>query len=57
MLYTDDKVKAFAKDLKTYNGTTLQYVGLVFQHLRAFYFLTTPIILSLPTLLTSPNIS
>ena len=29
MLYTDDKVKAFAKDLKTYNGTTLQYVGIM----------------------------
>lgn len=27
--YTDDKVKAFAKDLKEYNGTTLQYVGIM----------------------------
>ena len=29
MLHTDDKVKAFAKDLKTYNGTTLQYVAIM----------------------------
>lgn len=29
MLYDDDNVKAFAKDLKTYNGTTLQYVGIM----------------------------
>ncbi len=29
MLYTDDSVKAFAKDLKEYNGTTLQYVGIM----------------------------
>ncbi|MBO4468623.1 MAG: hypothetical protein J5766_04920, partial [Clostridia bacterium] len=28
-LYTDDDVKAFAKDLKTYNGTTLQYIGIM----------------------------
>lgn len=27
--YTDDEVKVFAKDLKTYNGTTLQYVGIM----------------------------
>lgn len=29
LLYTDDDVKAFAKDLKTYNGTTLQYIGIM----------------------------
>lgn len=28
-LYTDDNVKVFAKDLKNYNGTTLQYVGIM----------------------------
>lgn len=28
-LYDDDEVKAFAKDLKTYDGTTLQYVGIM----------------------------
>lgn len=28
-LYTDDEVKVFAKDLKEYNGTTLQYVGIM----------------------------
>lgn len=27
--YTDDKVKAFAKDLKEYNGTTLQYIAIM----------------------------
>lgn len=27
--YTDDDVKVFAKDLKSYNGTTLQYVGIM----------------------------
>lgn len=27
--YTDDNVKVFAKDLKTYNGTTLEYVGIM----------------------------
>ena len=27
--YTDKNVKAFAKDLKTYNGTTLQYIGIM----------------------------
>ena len=29
MLYTDDNVKVFAKDLKEYDGTTLQYVGIM----------------------------
>ena len=29
MFYDDDNLKAFAKDLKTYNGTTLQYVGIM----------------------------
>ena len=29
MLYDDDNVKGFAKDLKTYNGTTLQYVAIM----------------------------
>lgn len=28
-LYVDDKVKVFAKDLKEYDGTTLQYVGIM----------------------------
>ena len=28
-IYEDDNVKSFAKDLKTYNGTTLQYVGIM----------------------------
>ena len=28
-LYDDQNVKAFAKDLKTYDGTTLQYVGIM----------------------------
>lgn len=28
-LYADDNVKVFAKDLKEYNGTTLQYVGIM----------------------------
>lgn len=27
--YNDDNVKVFAKDLKEYNGTTLQYVGIM----------------------------
>ncbi len=27
--YTDDSVKVFAKDLKKYNGTTLQYIGIM----------------------------
>lgn len=27
--YTDDEVKVFAKDLKEYNGITLQYIGLM----------------------------
>lgn len=27
--YTDDDIKVFAKDLKTYNGTTLQYIGIM----------------------------
>lgn len=27
--YTDDSVKVFAKDLKEYNGTTLQYIGIM----------------------------
>lgn len=27
--FVDDEVKAFAKDLKTYNGTTLQYIGIM----------------------------
>ena len=29
MIYTDDNVKAFAKDLKTYDDKTLQYVGIM----------------------------
>lgn len=29
MLYVDDNVDVFAKDLKTYNGTQLQYVGIM----------------------------
>lgn len=29
MLYVDDNVKAFAKDLKEYDGTTLQYIGIM----------------------------
>ena len=29
MFYTDDDVKVFAKDLKEYNGITLQYVGIM----------------------------
>lgn len=29
MLYTDDDVKVFAKDLQEYDGTTLQYVGIM----------------------------
>lgn len=29
MIYTDDNVKAFAKDLKTYDDVTLQYVGIM----------------------------
>ena len=28
-LYSDDEVKMFAKDLKEYDGTTLQYVGIM----------------------------
>lgn len=28
-LYDDDEVKVFAKDLKEYNGTTLQYIGIM----------------------------
>lgn len=28
-LYNDNEVKVFAKDLKEYNGTTLQYVGIM----------------------------
>lgn len=27
--YVDDNVKVFAKDLKKYNGTTLQYIGIM----------------------------
>ncbi len=29
LVYDDEKVKVFAKDLKEYNGTTLQYVGIM----------------------------
>ena len=29
LFYTDDEVKVFAKDLKEYDGTTLQYVGIM----------------------------
>ena len=29
MMYVDENVKVFAKDLKEYNGTTLQYVGIM----------------------------
>ncbi|MBO5142215.1 MAG: hypothetical protein J6C46_04345 [Clostridia bacterium] len=29
MMYVDDDVKVFAKDLKEYEGTTLQYVGIM----------------------------
>ena len=29
MLYTDENVKVFAKNLKEYDGTTLQYVGIM----------------------------
>ena len=29
MLYEDDNVKSFAKDLKEYDGVTLQYVGIM----------------------------
>ncbi|MDD6878715.1 MAG: serpin family protein [bacterium] len=29
LFYVDDSVKAFAKDLKTYNNTTLQYIGIM----------------------------
>ena len=29
MIYDDENVKAFAKDLKEYDGTTLQYVGIM----------------------------
>lgn len=29
MLYNDNDVKAFAKDLKTYNGVTLQYISIM----------------------------
>lgn len=29
LFYDDDSVKAFAKDLKEYNGTTLQYIGIM----------------------------
>ena len=28
-IYNDDNVKVFAKDLKEYNGTTLQYIGIM----------------------------
>ena len=28
-LYVDDNVKTFAKDLQTYDGTTLQYIGIM----------------------------
>ncbi len=28
-LYVDDNIKAFAKDLKEYDGTTLQYIGIM----------------------------
>ena len=29
LFYTDDNVKAFAKDLQEYEGTTLQYIGIM----------------------------
>ena len=29
LFYTDDDTKVFAKDLKEYNGTTLQYIGIM----------------------------
>lgn len=29
LFYTDDDTKVFAKDLKEYNGTTLQYIGII----------------------------
>lgn len=28
-LYVDENIKVFAKDLQTYNGTTLQYIGIM----------------------------
>lgn len=31
-LYVDNNVKAFAKDLKEYNGTTLEYIGIMPQN-------------------------
>lgn len=29
LFYVDDNIKVFAKDLKEYNGTTLQYIGIM----------------------------
>lgn len=29
LMYNDDNIKVFAKDLKTYNQTTLQYIGIM----------------------------
>lgn len=29
MIYNDENVKVFSKDLKNYNGTTLQYIGIM----------------------------
>lgn len=28
-MYNDDNIEVFAKDLKTYNQTTLQYIGIM----------------------------
>jgi serine protease inhibitor len=40
-LYVDDNVKVFAKDLKEYNGTTLQYVGIMPQKVALSAYLKT----------------
>lgn len=34
LFYDDLQVKAFAKDLKEYDGTTLQYIGIMLKEVR-----------------------
>lgn len=39
MLYNDDSIKAFSKDLKTYDGLTLQYVAIMPKEIALTQFL------------------
>ena len=41
LLYDDNEVKAFAKDLKEYNGITLQYVGIMPKNVSLDTYIST----------------